>query len=214
MSGINFGYVIKSALVLTLAGAIVSCGERAEESTEQNQPEEITQSSEDHVDFTTPERIGIAEAEETIVTEPAEPESDLGESMEESLESILARADEIIQRTESSLDKSSDEVKQELEEIAEDATEKDDDDVSDETFGIDEAVQKAIDDRKLEVVKASPDLIRKIQQALQDAGLNPGPADGMMGPRTKNALAEFQNQHNLATSGITRETLHELNINF
>src|SRR5690606_6792585 len=129
------------------------------------------------------------------------------ESMEESLESILARADEIIQRTESSLDKSSDEVKQELEEIAEDATEKDDD-VSDETFGIDEAVQKAIDDRKLEVVKASPDLIRKIQQALQDAGLNPGPADGMMGPRTKNALAEFQNQHNLATSGITRETLH------
>ncbi|BBL35743.1 hypothetical protein Nstercoris_02019 [Nitrosomonas stercoris] len=213
MSGINFGYVIKSALVLTLAGAIVSCGERAEESTEQNQPEEITQSSEDHADLTASERIGIAEAEETIVTEPAEPEVDLGESMEESLESILARADEIIQRTESSLDKSSDEVKQELEEIAEDATEKDDD-VSDETFGIDEAVQKAIDDRKLEVVKASPDLIRKIQQALQDAGLNPGPADGMMGPRTKNALAEFQNQHNLATSGITRETLHELNINF
>lgn len=213
MSGINFGYVIKSALVLTLAGAIVSCGERAEESTEQNQPEEITQSSEDHADLTASERIGIAEAEETIVTEPAEPEVDLGESMEESLESILARADEIIQRTESSLDKSSDEVKQELEEIAEDATEKDDD-VSDETFGIDEAVQKAIDDRKLEVVKASPDLIRKIQQALQDAGLNPGPADGMMGPRTKNALAEFQNQHDLATSGITRETLHELNINF
>lgn len=213
MSGINFGYVIKSALVLTLAGAIVSCGEQAEESTEQNQPEEITQSSEDHADLTASERIGIAEAEETIVTEPAEPEVDLGESMEESLESILARADEIIQRTESSLDKSSDEVKQELEEIAEDATEKDDD-VSDETFGIDEAVQKAIDDRKLEVVKASPDLIRKIQQALQDAGLNPGPADGMMGPRTKNALAEFQNQHNLATSGITRETLHELNINF
>lgn len=214
MSGINFGYVIKSALVLTLAGAIVSCGEQAEESTEQNQPEEITQSSEDHADLTASERIGIAEAEETIVTEPAEPEVDLGESMEESLESILARADEIIQRTESSLDKSSDEVKQELEEIAEDATEKDDDDVSDETFGIDEAVQKAIDDRKLEVVKASPDLIRKIQQALQDAGLNPGPADGMMGPRTKNALAEFQNQHDLATSGITRETLHELNINF
>ncbi len=69
-------------------------------------------------------------------------------------------------------------------------------------------------DNGKETVKVTPDIIRKIQQALADAGLNPGTADGKMGPRSKNALAEFQKKHGLAVGKITRETLRELGIAF
>jgi hypothetical protein len=202
MKRINSGYFIQGVLVLFFAGAVAGCGEQAEP-TEQNQPEVITQASEDNT--------GNIEQQGAIETKEAE-DAGTAEAVEESLESILARADEIIQRTESSLDKADDDIKQGGEEKAENITEKTDV-MSLETFETDETVAKVVDDR-LEVVKASPDLIRKIQQALQDAGFNPGPADGMMGPRTQNALVAFQNQHSLVTGRITKETLRELNIDF
>ena len=64
----------------------------------------------------------------------------------------------------------------------------------------------------MEVVKATPGLVSKIQQALLKAGFNPGPADGRMGPKTKAALESFQKQKNLAVGQITKETLLALGI--
>lgn len=64
----------------------------------------------------------------------------------------------------------------------------------------------------MEVVKATPELVSKIQQALLKAGFNPGPADGKMGPKTKAALESFQKQKNLAVGQITKETLLALGI--
>ncbi|HEV3036992.1 MAG TPA: GH25 family lysozyme [Candidatus Angelobacter sp.] len=40
-----------------------------------------------------------------------------------------------------------------------------------------------------------------IQQALKDAGFDPGPADGKFGPRTKTAVISFQTSHGLTTDG-------------
>lgn len=44
--------------------------------------------------------------------------------------------------------------------------------------------------------------IKAIQEALLKAGFDPGPIDGDMGPRTREALREFQRKHYLVPDGI------------
>lgn len=54
-------------------------------------------------------------------------------------------------------------------------------------------------------------LIRTAQEALQQAGIDVGPIDGVLGPRTQAALREFQKQHKLAQSGqLDEQTLNSL----
>jgi hypothetical protein len=56
------------------------------------------------------------------------------------------------------------------------------------------------------------DLVRSVQEMLKREGLDVGPIDGVLGPRTAAALREFQQQHGLARSGEPDEaTLKELN---
>jgi peptidoglycan hydrolase-like protein with peptidoglycan-binding domain len=43
--------------------------------------------------------------------------------------------------------------------------------------------------------------VRAAQQALQDKGFNPGPIDGVMGPRTSAAVRDFQQKENLTVTG-------------
>ncbi len=70
-------------------------------------------------------------------------------------------------------------------------------------------------DDATDVVPATSDIIRSVQRSLTDAGFNPGPADGMSGPRTVAAINDFQNQNNLAGGGqLTKETLRALGVNF
>lgn len=53
--------------------------------------------------------------------------------------------------------------------------------------------------------------IKKIQQALIDAGFDPGTPDGKMGSKTKNAVIEFQKSKGLAADGVIgRKTWEEL----
>jgi hypothetical protein len=55
------------------------------------------------------------------------------------------------------------------------------------------------------------DLVRSVQEMLKREGLDVGPLDGILGPRTAAALREFQQQHGLARSGEPDEaTLKEL----
>jgi Putative peptidoglycan binding domain/FecR protein len=55
------------------------------------------------------------------------------------------------------------------------------------------------------------DLVRSVQEMLKREGLDVGPIDGILGPRTAAALREFQQQHGLARSGEPDEaTLKEL----
>jgi hypothetical protein len=56
------------------------------------------------------------------------------------------------------------------------------------------------------------DLVRSVQEMLKREGLDVGPIDGILGPRTAAALREFQQQRGLARSGEPDEaTLKELN---
>ena len=55
--------------------------------------------------------------------------------------------------------------------------------------------------------------VKKLQQALIDAGYDVGEADGIFGTKTKNAVMEFQKDKGLKVDGIAgTETLSALNI--
>ncbi len=75
------------------------------------------------------------------------------------------------------------------------------------------AIAEIIDDAE-EVVTATPNLIRQVQQALAKAGYKPGAADGVSGPRTLAALKSFQQDNNLASGKLTKETLRALGVEY
>jgi len=58
----------------------------------------------------------------------------------------------------------------------------------------------------------SKEVIASIQSALNDKGYDAGTPDGLLGTGTKNALDKYQRENNLATGGITYETLKSLGI--
>ncbi|MDR4517251.1 MAG: peptidoglycan-binding protein [Nitrosomonas sp.] len=98
-------------------------------------------------------------------------------------------------------------------------------DAGDAIAGLQEGVSSEIDtaiaepvadifDDGEEVVAATPDLIRRVQQALVKAGYNPGPVDGISGPRTLTAIKDFQQGNNLAAGALTKETLRTLGVDF
>jgi len=61
-----------------------------------------------------------------------------------------------------------------------------------------DAVRSAILESRLR----SPDRIKKVQRALEQAGFDPGPIDGELGPRTDQALRAFQKAQGLEPDGI------------
>lgn len=65
-----------------------------------------------------------------------------------------------------------------------------------------------------DVVKTNPALMKKIQQALVDAGLNPGPVDGVSGARTVAAIESFQKENGITPGKITKRTLRTLGVAF
>lgn len=58
----------------------------------------------------------------------------------------------------------------------------------------------------------TPNLIRRMQQALAKAGFNPGSTDGRIGSRTMSALTAYQRKQGLASGQITMETLKSLRV--
>jgi hypothetical protein len=59
----------------------------------------------------------------------------------------------------------------------------------------------------------SASLVTNVQSALKEKGFNPGPIDGIMGPRTRAALRKFQKANHLAIGGgLTKETLRALGL--
>ena len=55
--------------------------------------------------------------------------------------------------------------------------------------------------------------VRKIQEALRDKGNDPGVIDGIMGPKTREALKSFQTANSLPASGrIDAETAKRLGV--
>jgi hypothetical protein len=55
-------------------------------------------------------------------------------------------------------------------------------------------------------------LVTKLQQALADAGFNPGPVDGVMGRQTYVAIDNFQKKNGIESGGLTLRTLEALKV--
>ena len=58
----------------------------------------------------------------------------------------------------------------------------------------------------------TPDVIAKIQKALDAKGYDPGPLDGIYGPLTKKSMVKYQQDNKLATGAVTYETLEHLGL--
>lgn len=58
----------------------------------------------------------------------------------------------------------------------------------------------------------TPDVIRKLQTALDKAGFNPGPIDGQLGQGTLSAVSNYQKAKGLPTGGLTIHTLESLDV--
>jgi hypothetical protein len=63
----------------------------------------------------------------------------------------------------------------------------------------------------LSAPRLGPELVAAVQQALKRLGHDPGPVDGLMGPRTRDAIEAFQQAENLTATGeITFSLLDRL----
>lgn len=62
-------------------------------------------------------------------------------------------------------------------------------------------VSKPTDDQSGEQASVKTPTIKQIQQALKNAGFNPGSVDGRMGKQTRVAIREFQKANNLNVDG-------------
>jgi len=53
--------------------------------------------------------------------------------------------------------------------------------------------------------------VRRVQQALQSKGFDPGPIDGVIGRRTEDAIRGFQDRYGISTSAkVDNQTLYAL----
>jgi peptidoglycan hydrolase-like protein with peptidoglycan-binding domain len=58
----------------------------------------------------------------------------------------------------------------------------------------------------------TPDVVRKLQSALNGAGYSPGPFDGVLGHRTMDAVTRYQAANGMASGKLTIETLRKLGV--
>ncbi|MEH6579159.1 MAG: peptidoglycan-binding domain-containing protein [Amphritea sp.] len=58
----------------------------------------------------------------------------------------------------------------------------------------------------------TPDLISRLQTALNDKSYNPGPIDGVYGVETQGAVSRYQKAQGLATGQLTIDTLRKLGV--
>ncbi len=85
--------------------------------------------------------------------------------------------------------------------------------VADTIIATSENPDQVIDDGE-DVVTATPAIMRKVQQALVDAGFNPGPVDGVSGAKTVSAIESFQKQNGIPVGKLTKKTLRALGVEF
>jgi hypothetical protein len=73
-----------------------------------------------------------------------------------------------------------------------------------------QSVQPRASDRSTTAARTR---IRQVQERLRAAGFRPGPVDGKLGPRTRNALRQYQHTKGLRSTGtLDRKTLKALGI--
>ncbi|SEQ82244.1 Putative peptidoglycan binding domain-containing protein [Nitrosomonas sp. Nm51] len=217
-----------SVVFLFTAGLLSGCGNEPEDATNQNQgmaADEPVQSLETIIE---PERVVDNEnAEDTepfgnidleeemnsmegILNDLSDATSDTfdatAETANESMEAVTEKTSEAADMMMGAAEEMATEAEKTVSGMQEDAAE------TLEATIVDPAAEVFEDSQ--EVVTATPDLIRRVQQALANAGYNPGPVDGISGPKTLAAIENFQQDNNLATGELTKETLRMLGVDF
>lgn len=203
--GVSLVYVS----LLCIVGMLSGCGEESEENATQGKetvldaPAPVYDVDEESIEAIQPSsdinldeqlnsvELGVDQLTESVFNEAAEVE-----------EKSTEAANEMISFMEESVADSQDEMR----EMHEDIT-----GMLEETAV--EPVAEVYEGAE-DIVVVSPDLIRRVQQALARAGYNPGPVDGVSGPRTVAAIKQFQQDNNLASGELTRETLRTLGVEF
>jgi peptidoglycan hydrolase-like protein with peptidoglycan-binding domain len=72
---------------------------------------------------------------------------------------------------------------------------------------------RVVDQQQVPAPQLTPEQVRTLQRSLQENGLDPGPVDGLLGPRTGQALRHFQQGKDLAATGrVDRQTLDALHL--
>lgn len=230
-------------VLLLAAGLLSGCGEEPEDAVNQSEgmaiapmPSEETVGEpfatlEDSEDFGLEGMEGL-EGMDTIDGIDTTGEIDETESIDDIFESISETTDDAVDTTAETMtefaETTSDTFEESIEvtrdEIVEEVQNGDQTTLSsvyeetEETVMVDETnvVEETaiVEDEAIEVVTVTPEIIRGVQQALQDAGFNPGPIDGISGPKTLAALESFQKQNNIAAGQFTKETLRALGVEY
>ncbi|MCW5600577.1 peptidoglycan-binding domain-containing protein [Nitrosomonas sp.] len=190
----SFYLLIVISLLVTIG--LVGCGKKEGATDAQNKEKVAAESTESEQLMTEPELIteSPTQAPSESITE------EIGEQTQEAIASLE-------QTTDALLNDAAENVAE-----AEDALSEFMADSPSEAIAAEDETQIAEQEDLSEVVKPTPDLVRKVQQALANAGFDPGAADGISGPRTMSALKRFQNQNNLAEGQLTKETLQMLGV--
>ena len=77
----------------------------------------------------------------------------------------------------------------------------------------DKAMRQTSGDTSMMNGRPTRSAVKKIQEALRDKGNDPGAIDGIMGPKTREALKSYQTANNLPASGrINAETSRRLGV--
>lgn len=210
----NLNIFVKNALILLVVGFLAGCGEEPEKSAK------VDRDAADVPAYTQSDESVIIATEPSLHTDHTDA-AEITESVEKSLDAILEEADAVIKKTEEAISEyNGDTVKTELGEMAESIAEESKSYVAAIEEAADESIEKPVETVQEtvhdghEIVKATPDLIRKVQQALNDAGFDAGTADGKLGPRTLTALQAYQQQNGLEAGKFTKETLRALDVSF
>ncbi len=228
MKPIKISTLTASAVLLLAAGLLSGCGGDAEDAGDQNK-EVMGDSVQDTQEYVEPMlnideygRISSADEDEGMAgLDLEEGIEDLEDSMDEGFESVSDMMDTVADATDDAVDEgmeAADSMLDFVEEGVEDAqeliVEVQEDVVEGVSSAVDELPTEVLMDDGAEVVGATSEIIRGVQQGLVDAGFNPGPVDGFSGPRTTAALESYQQQNGLAVGQLTKETLRALGVDF
>jgi len=72
---------------------------------------------------------------------------------------------------------------------------------------------KAAKSRGARMSGGNREQVKAVQQALKDKGHDPGPVDGVMGPKTSSALRDFQKKEGMKDTGrLDRDTMSKLGV--
>lgn len=208
---------LATSISLLLVIGLMGCGSDQPEVTATQSQETVAEPIQRDELKTEPDLIAesLIDVPELISEEEDGTSEDAGESVDQSLETMLSELNESESASSESITGTRERVRERersgwQEEESESPVSESITDAQSLTATTEQQIEEPED--LSEVVAATPELIRKVQQALANAGFKPGAIDGIKGPRTMSALNDFQRQNNLAMGQLTKETLQKLDI--